>query len=109
MAWDAKPRVKLPKSAAAGEVVTIRTIVSHPMESGQRRGPDGALVPRKIVNRFTCDFEGARVIEVRLDPGVSMNPFFEFEARVDRSGVFTFAWEDDDGSVATHSEAIEVA
>lgn len=96
---DIRPRIRLPATAAAGSVIEVRTLLNHPMESGNRMGPDGALVPRRIINRFTCDYNDVRVIEVDIEPGVSANPFLEFDALVPASGTFVFTWHDDDGSV----------
>jgi sulfur-oxidizing protein SoxZ len=109
MADNVKPRVKVPSKASAGEVVTIKTLISHPMESGQRKDKDGSLIPRSIINRFTCEFNGASVVDVTLEPAVSTNPYFEFDARVDASGEFRFTWYDDDGSVYEDAKSIEVA
>ncbi|MGB3313539.1 MAG: thiosulfate oxidation carrier complex protein SoxZ [Albidovulum sp.] len=109
MAKDVKPRVKVPKTAAAGEVVTIKTLISHPMESGQRKDSDGNVIPRSIINRFTCDFNGANVVDVTLEPAISTNPYFEFSAKVDASGEFKFTWYDDDGDVYEDTKPIEVA
>ncbi len=105
---QAKPRVKVPKSAAAGEVVTIKTLISHEMESGQRKDKDGKVIPRKIINKFTCEFNGAKVFECDLDPAISANPYFEFTAKVNESGSFKFTWVDDDGAVTTDEQKIEV-
>ena len=104
-----KPRVKTPKTAKAGEVVTIKTLISHPMESGQRKDTDGNVIPREIINRFTCELNGRMVVDVTMEPGVSTNPYFEFEAKVDASGEFVFKWYDDDGSVYEDKQAIKVA
>jgi sulfur-oxidizing protein SoxZ len=90
MAENVKPRVKVPSSAAAGEVVTIKTLISHPMESGQRKDKDGNLIPRSIINRFTCDFNGQNVVDVTLEPAISTNPYIEFAAKVDATGEFKF-------------------
>ncbi len=109
MAADAKPRVKVPKSAAAGEVVVIKTLITHKMESGQRKDEAGALIPRSIINRFTCDFNGVNVVDVEILPSVSSNPYFEFEAKVDTAGEFRFTWYDDDGSVYEDVKAIAIA
>lgn len=109
MADNVKPRVKVPKSAAAGEVVTLKTLISHPMESGQRKGTDGNLIPRSIIHRFTCDFNGQNVIDIAIEPAVSTNPYFEFDAKVDASGEFVFTWYDDDGSVYEDRQKIDVA
>lgn len=108
MAEGAKPRVKVPKSAAAGDVITIKTLISHKMESGRRKDKQGNLIPRSIINRFTCDFNGQNVIDVAIEPSVSANPYFEFDAKVPEAGEFTFTWYDDDGSVYNASKSITV-
>ncbi len=108
MASGVKPRVKVPKSADAGEVITIKTLISHKMESGQRKDKEGNVIPRSIINRFTCEFNGEMVIDVTLEPAISTNPFFEFEAKVPESGDFTFTWYDDDGDVYTETKSITV-
>jgi sulfur-oxidizing protein SoxZ len=105
---DPKPRIKVPKTAAKGDVVTIKTLISHPMETGQRKDKEGNVIPRKIINKFTCTFNGKEVFSGDLDPAVAANPYFEFNARVDESGTFVFTWVDDDGSVYTTEEQIEV-
>jgi sulfur-oxidizing protein SoxZ len=108
MASGVKPRVKVPKTASAGEVVTIKTLISHSMESGQRKDSDGNVIPRSIINRFVCAFNGETVIDVTLEPAISTNPYFEFEAKVPESGEFTFVWYDDDGSVYETANKIAV-
>lgn len=108
MATGVKPRVKVQKSASAGETIVIKTLISHPMESGQRKGSDGNVIPRSIINRFTCDFNGQNVIDVTLEPAISTNPYFEFEAVVPEAGDFKFTWYDDDGSVYEDSKPITI-
>ena len=107
MAQDVKPRVKVPKSAAAGDAVTIKTLINHAMESGQRKDADGNIIPRSIINRFTCEFNGQSVVDVKMEPAISTNPYFEFEATVPEAGEFKFTWYDDDGSV--YEEAKKIA
>ena len=105
----AKPRVKLPKKAAAGEIITIKTLVNHKMESGQRKDKQGNKIPRKIINSFKCNFNGIPVFSCDIEPAVSANPFMEFTARVQESGEFELIWEDDDGSVISTKKKITVA
>ena len=105
---DSKPRVKAPKSAKAGEIVTIKTLINHEMESGQRKDKKGDPIPRSIINKFTCEFNGQVVFSCDIDPAISANPYFEFSARVPESGTFRFTWVDDDGSVYTHESPITV-
>lgn len=102
------PKVRVPKSASAGEAIIIKTLISHPMESGQRKDSDGNVIPREIINRFTCDFNGQNVIDVTMEPAISTNPYFEFQATVPESGTFTFTWYDDDGTVYTDTKDITV-
>jgi sulfur-oxidizing protein SoxZ len=104
-----KPRIKAPKTAAPGEVVLIKTLISHEMESGLRKDKDGNVIPRRIINAFSCQFNGQPVFSAKIEPAVSANPYFEFSARVGASGVFAFAWTDDDGQVYTAEEKIDVA
>ena len=108
MAENVTPRVRVPSSAAAGEVITIKTLISHIMESGQRKDGDGNLIPRSIINRFTCDFNGHNVIDVTLEPAISTNPHFELHAQVPEAGTYTFTWYDDDGSVYTDTKDIAI-
>jgi sulfur-oxidizing protein SoxZ len=96
-----EPRVQAPAHAAPNEIIQIRTIITHPMETGLRRGPDGGIVPRDIINKFTCRFDGAPVFSVDLDEGMSANPYFEFSMRATRSGRFQFTWEEDGGGLHT--------
>ncbi|MCO4846777.1 MAG: thiosulfate oxidation carrier complex protein SoxZ [Yoonia sp.] len=109
MAENVRPRVRVPKTAAAGEVITIKSLISHKMESGQRKDGDGNVIPRSIINRFVCAFNGEVVIDVTLEAAVSTNPFFEFEAVVPEAGDFTFTWYDDDGSVYEETKSIAIA
>jgi sulfur-oxidizing protein SoxZ len=78
------------------------------MESGQRKDKDGKVIPREIINKFSCEFDGKVVFACDIEPAISANPYFEFEVQVTESGTFKFSWVDDNGSVYTHEEAIEV-
>ena len=109
MASGVKPRVKVPKKATAGEAITIKTLISHQMESGQRKDKEGNVIPRSIINRFTCEFNGQLVVDVAIEPAVSTNPYFQFEALVPEAGDFAFTWYDDDGSVYETSKSIAIA
>ena len=73
-----KPRVKVPKTAEVGELIEIKTLISHPMHSGRAVDGDGKLIPRRIINSFRASFNGTVVMSVDLKPSVSANPFFTF-------------------------------
>ena len=108
MASGVKPRVKVPKTAAAGEAIVIKTLISHKMESGQRKDKQGNVIPRSIINRFTCEFNGKSVVDVKLEAAISTNPYFEIEATVPEAGEFKFTWYDDDGSVYDTAKKVAI-
>ena len=103
-----KPRLKLPAEAKKGEVIEIKTLLPHVMESGQRKDKDGNAIPRKIINKFACEFNGKPVFSVDIEPAVAANPYMQFTARVEESGTFRFTWVDDDGTVTTAEQQIAV-
>lgn len=109
MASDSKPRVKVPKNVTAGEAFIIKTLISHKMESGQRKDKTtGEVIPRSIINRFTCDFNGKSVVDVKMEPGISSNPYFQFQASVPDAGEFVFTWYDDNGSVYDTKKSVAI-
>ena len=103
-----KPRIRLPKQARKGEIIQIKTLISHSMENGQRRDGNGNIIPRKILNTFTCEFNGSLVFRCDLDTAVAENPYLAFAARMEESGAFRFTWQDDNGSTITADENIMV-
>ena len=103
-----RPRVRVPRSADAGEVITIKTLISHPMESGQRKDKQGNTIPRRIINRFDVTFNGESVFGADIEPAVSANPYFEFDMQVPETGKVRFEWHDDDGSVYNVEKEIKV-
>jgi sulfur-oxidizing protein SoxZ len=106
---DVKPRIKLDKKEVKkGETIEVKTLVSHIMESGQRKDKDGKPIPRKIINKFTCEFNGALVFGCDLEPAISANPYFQFKLRPEESGTLKFTWIDDDGSKIEATEAVKV-
>jgi sulfur-oxidizing protein SoxZ len=103
-----KPRIKLPKEAKKGDVIEIKTLIAHVMETGLRKDPDGKIIPRKIINKFTAEFNGKPVFSVDIEPAVAANPYMQFTAKVEESGTFKFTWTDDDGTVTTAEQQIAV-
>ena len=103
-----RPRIRMPKQARRGEIIQIKTLISHVMENGLRRDKDGNIVPRKIINAFTCEFNGRPVFSCDLDTAVAANPYLQFAAKVEESGTFNFTWRDDDGSAVIADENVTV-
>lgn len=99
MSEKVRPRVKVPKTAKKGEMIDIKTTISHKMESGRRKDKKGELIPRQILNKFQAHYNGELVMEADMHPAVSANPYIQFTAVAKESGEFVFTWNDDDGSV----------
>ena len=80
------PRVQVPAAAKPGEVIQVRSLIGHVMETGLRHDDDGKVIPRKIINRFTCRYNGAEVFAVDLHEAMAANPYIEFYLRATESG-----------------------
>ena len=104
----ARVLVNVPKTVKQGEAFDIKVLISHPMESGQRRGADGQAIPRKIINKFVCSLNGEDVVSLDLFPAIAANPFFAFSAVAEASGTLSMSWVDDDGTVGTQLADITV-
>lgn len=98
MAITSKPRVRVPAQAKAGEIIEIKTLISHEMESGQRKDSSGKTVPRDIISTFEASFNGKPFFKADWFPAISANPFQSFFFKATESGEFTFTWKDDGGS-----------
>jgi sulfur-oxidizing protein SoxZ len=103
-----KPRVKVPKSADAGEIIEIKALISHPMHTGRAKDKEGNVIPRKIINTFSASFNGTSVFSVALEPAVSANPFISFPFKATESGTFEFKWVEDGGAEFTDSKDMNV-
>ena len=104
----ARVLINLPTRAKRGEVIEIKTLFAHPMETGYRVGPTGAVIPRDIINRFTCTYNGQEVFRADLFPAVAANPFIAFFAVATESGELAFSWTDDHGETQTEVRQITV-
>ena len=105
----ARTLLRVPASAHRGEVVEIRTLIAHPMETGYRAGADGRTLPRDIIRRFACRYNNELVFSADLYPAISANPYLAFQVVADASGTLTFTWEGDNGFAQTESATITVS
>ena len=100
--------INIPKKAKRGEIIEIKTLMSHIMETGYRRTATGALVPRDIITSFTCRYNGVEIFRADLFPAIAANPFMSFFTVATESGKFDFEWIGDKGFTETASAAISV-
>lgn len=104
-----KPRVKVPKTAAVGDVVTIKSLINHAMESGQRKDKKtGEKIPQMIIDSFVVTYNGKTVVDFEIGGAVSTNPFFEFTMKVPEAGDMKFVWKDQSGEVFETTKSIAI-
>ena len=101
--------VRMPSSAAKGEVIEIRTLAGHAMETGFRRTERGVLIPRDIITRFTCTYNGVEIFSCDLHPAVAANPLLTFNTVATESGTLEFKWTGDNGYSATETTSLTVS
>ena len=100
--------VNMPAVARRGEVIEIRTLAEHVMETGFRRTQLGELIPRDIISRFVCTYNGVEVFRAELHPALAANPLLSFTTVATESGTLEFRWTGDNGYTATHTVALRV-
>ena len=104
----ARVLINAPKTARRGEVIEIKTLISHEMETGYRPGPSGRLLPRNIITTFTCLYNDVEVFRAELHPALSANPYLVFTTVAVESGTLALTWTGDEGFSQTETAAIEV-
>ena len=100
--------INVPPKAKRGDIIEIKALMSHIMETGYRRTATGELVPRDIITSFTCRYNGVEVFRADLFPAIAANPFITFFTVATESGKFDFEWTGDNGFSKTASAAIAV-
>ena len=104
----ARVLINLRARARRGELIEIKTLIAHPMETGYRLGPTGAAIPRDIIRRFLCTYNGEEVFRAELFPAIAANPFIAFFTVAAESGEIVFSWTDDHGETQTEVRQITV-
>jgi len=104
----ARALISVPARARRGEIIEIKTLISHVMETGHRRNQLGAPIPRDIIRLFVCTYNGAEVFRAELHPAIAANPFIVFSTVATESGTLAFHWTGDNGFSVTESAAIVV-
>jgi sulfur-oxidizing protein SoxZ len=104
----ARPLISVPAEAKRGEVIEIKTLVLHPMETGYRHDYAGTAIPRDIIHSFVCTYNGEEIFRVELSPAIAANPFLSFSTVATETGEIAFSWTDDHGKTQTETVKITV-
>jgi sulfur-oxidizing protein SoxZ len=99
----------VPKTAKKGDIVALKAVFSHPMETGYRRDVSGKAIPRDIVSKFACTYAGEEVFRADFFPAVAANPFISFTTVATVSGPLVFTWTDDAGKSWSETTQLTVA
>ncbi len=103
-----KARVKVPETIKAGDIIEVRTIIQHPMETGNRKDANGQIVPRDIIHSYTAKFAGQVFFEGTFGPGISSNPAIVVQLKVPGPGELELTWVDDQGETTVEKVTLNV-
>ena len=104
----ARTLVQVPATARKGDVLEVRVTIAHPMETGYRPGADGRVLPRDIIRRFSCRYNGEVVFSADLFPAIAANPYLSFHLLAGDSGTLEFEWQGDNGFAQVERRTLQV-
>lgn len=100
--------INVPGRAKRGDIIEIKALISHPMETGFRPGTNGTIIPRNITETFRCTYNGAEIFQMTMTPAIAANPFVAFFTTATESGTIEFSWTGDNGFTARETASITV-
>jgi sulfur-oxidizing protein SoxZ len=103
-----QPRIQAPDTVGKGEIFEVRTLINHPMETGLRKTDSGHPIPRDILYRFICRYNGMEVFKADLHEAMAENPYFSFYVKAASSGKLQLVWEEDGGAIVTLEKPLTV-
>ena len=101
-------RIQVPRQAKRGEAVAIRIAIQHPMETGFRRDDVGRGIPKNVINKLVCRYDGVEVFRAEMGSGISANPYLDFFTLAGASGELVFDWVDDEGKTGSERAQLVV-
>jgi sulfur-oxidizing protein SoxZ len=104
----ARALINVPAKVKRGEIIEIKTLIQHEMETGFRVGTNGQVIPRDIITDFICKYNGEEIFRADLHPAISANPFFTFFTVATESGTISFEWSGDNGFAVSETATITV-
>ena len=105
----AKARINVPRDVASGDVIEIKTLITHPMETGFRVDSLGVKIPRNILTQFEVKLDEGVVFQAELQPGIAANPYISFFLKAESSGLLTFTWLGQNGFSLVETRELDVA
>ena len=95
------------RAAMKGDVAEVRVLMSHPMETGQRKDSDGKTIPAHHIQTLTISLNGKPVVSGQTGGSVSRNPVFGFKIKGAKTGdKIAVTWKDNKGETRTDEASI---
>jgi sulfur-oxidizing protein SoxZ len=92
------------RAKVSNDVTTVKALIQHPMETGQRKDKKGKLIPAHFIQEVTCEHNGTNVLTALWGAAVSKNPYLSFKFKGGKAGdTLKLSWVDNKGQ----SDSIE--
>jgi len=104
----ARALINVPPKAKRGQVIEIKTLISHIMETGFRHDNNGQAIARDIISELRCTYNGEEIFRADLYPAIAANPYLTFSTGATESGAITFECTCDNGFRESASAKISV-
>lgn len=86
------------RANADGDVITVKALISHPMETGLRKDKQGKAIPADFIQEVSCEHNGAVVLTAQWGTAISKNPYLSFRFRGGKAGdTLKLSWKDNMG------------
>jgi sulfur-oxidizing protein SoxZ len=102
-------RIKVPDRITRGELITVNSIVSHPMDTGFFRDAAGEPIPAYFIKRVVVTYGGDEVAHFEWTSGISRDPVVSFTLKADKEAPLTMVWTDNKGATFKQSVSISFA
>jgi sulfur-oxidizing protein SoxZ len=95
------------RARAQGDVADVRVLMAHEMETGQRKGGDGKVIPAWFIQEVVASHNGKQVMVAQWGPAVSKNPYLQFKVKGAKAGdKIAVTWKDNKGESRTDEAAV---
>ncbi len=102
-------RIRVPARISRGDLITVHSIVSHPMDTGFFRTREGSPIPAYFIKDVVITYGDQEVARFEWTSGISRDPVITFTLRADREAPLTMVWTDNKGGVYRQSADIAFA
>jgi len=103
MSGIGEARIKVPDQIKKGDLITVNSIISHPMDTGFFRTAEGAPIPAYFIRRVVVTYADREVARFEWTSGISKNPVVSFTLKTEQEAPLSMVWTDNHGAVYKQS------